>query len=233
MQKYGIDADWTAEGLALYTQAVLQGAFVLAKAKGSPKVAVDCVDHLHRYIEMLFASLTQGERFMTDSKMQAYETRSEKLESPRFVDEQSRIIAGLRGHYTRETMKDIPSLWERFVPYLGKIPGQVGGVAYGVCFPSSDGFDYLSGVEVLSGSGLPEGFSVVTMPVQRYAVFAHRGHVSKLHETCDSIEREWLPKSQYAFAHGMPGAPGFFERYGEKFDPHAGSGDVEVWVPIK
>jgi AraC family transcriptional regulator len=170
---------------------------------------------------------------MTESKMQAYETRSEKLESPRFVDEQCRVIAGLRGHYTRETMSDIPSLWERFVPYLGRIPGQVGVVAYGVCFPSSDGFDYLSGVEVLSGSGLPEDFSVVTMPVQRYAVFAHRGHVSKLHETCDAIEREWLPKSQYAFAHGMPGTPGFFERYGKDFDPHTGSGDVEVWVPIK
>jgi AraC family transcriptional regulator len=57
--------------------------------------------------------------------------------------------------------------------------------------------------------------------------------VSKLHETCDAIEREWLPRSQYAFAHGTPGAPGFFERYGEDFDPHTGSGDVEVWVPIK
>jgi len=170
---------------------------------------------------------------MTESKMQAYETRSEKLGSPRFVDEESRVIAGLRGHYTRKTMKEIPSLWERFVPYLGKIAGQVGGVTYGVCFPSSDGFDYLSGVEVHSDSGLPEDFSVVTMPVQRYAVFAHRGHVSKLHETCDAIEREWLPKSQYAFAHGMPGAPGFFERYGKDFDPHTGSGDVEVWVPIK
>jgi TetR/AcrR family transcriptional repressor of nem operon len=54
MQKYGIEADWAAEGLARYTQAVLQGTFVLAKAKGSPKVAVACVDHLHRYIEMLF-----------------------------------------------------------------------------------------------------------------------------------------------------------------------------------
>ena len=233
MQKYGIDADWTAEGLALYTQAVLQGPSFLQRPKAALKVAVACVDHLHRYIEMLSANLTQGERFMTESKMQAYETSSEKLEAPRFVDEQSRVIAGLRGHYTRETMKDIPSLWERFVPYLGRISGQVGVVTYGVCFPSSDGFDYLSGVEVLSSLELPADFSVVTMPVQRYAVFAHRGQVSKLHATCDAIEREWLPKSQYAFAHGMPGAPGFFERYGEDFDPRTGSGDVEVWVPIK
>jgi TetR/AcrR family transcriptional repressor of nem operon len=54
MQKYGIDAEWTAESLALYTQAVLQGAFVLAKAKGGPEVAAACIDHLRRYLEMLF-----------------------------------------------------------------------------------------------------------------------------------------------------------------------------------
>jgi hypothetical protein len=35
------------KGLALYTGG-LQGAFVLAKAKGSPNVAAACVDHLYR-----------------------------------------------------------------------------------------------------------------------------------------------------------------------------------------
>jgi TetR/AcrR family transcriptional repressor of nem operon len=54
MQKYGVDAEWTAQSLALYTQATLQGAFILAKAKGGPEIAAACIDHLHRYIEMLF-----------------------------------------------------------------------------------------------------------------------------------------------------------------------------------
>ncbi len=49
-----IQADWTADGLALHTQAVLQGAFILAKAKGTAQVASDSVDHLRRYVEMLF-----------------------------------------------------------------------------------------------------------------------------------------------------------------------------------
>ena len=40
--------------LALYTQAAIQGAFILAKAKEDPDVAAACLDHLHRYIEMLF-----------------------------------------------------------------------------------------------------------------------------------------------------------------------------------
>ena len=54
MREYGINGEWTASSLALYTQAVIQGAFILAKAKDGPSVAVDCLDHLRRYLEMLF-----------------------------------------------------------------------------------------------------------------------------------------------------------------------------------
>lgn len=45
---------WTPMSLALHTQAVLQGAFILAKANGGARVAIDSVDHLRRYIELLF-----------------------------------------------------------------------------------------------------------------------------------------------------------------------------------
>jgi TetR/AcrR family transcriptional regulator, transcriptional repressor for nem operon len=54
MRKYHITGDWTAQSLALYTQAVLQGAFILAKAKHNSAVAADCIGHLRRYIETLF-----------------------------------------------------------------------------------------------------------------------------------------------------------------------------------
>src|ERR1700678_4420617 len=47
--------DWTAESLALYTQAALQGAFILAKAKHNREVAAATIDHLRRYLELLFS----------------------------------------------------------------------------------------------------------------------------------------------------------------------------------
>jgi TetR/AcrR family transcriptional repressor of nem operon len=50
----GMRPDWSAEGLALHTQAVLQGAFILAKANGGAQVAAESVDHLRRYVELLF-----------------------------------------------------------------------------------------------------------------------------------------------------------------------------------
>lgn len=61
MRERGWDPDgsmtgWNAASLALHTQAVLQGAFILAKCTGGPAVAEESVDHLSRYIRMLFGS---------------------------------------------------------------------------------------------------------------------------------------------------------------------------------
>jgi TetR/AcrR family transcriptional repressor of nem operon len=60
MEKYGVEGDWTPKNLALYTQAVIQGSFILAKAKGGPQVAAESIDHLRRYLEMLFGRSNGG-----------------------------------------------------------------------------------------------------------------------------------------------------------------------------
>jgi TetR/AcrR family transcriptional repressor of nem operon len=52
--KYAPDAPWSPEGLGLFTQAVLQGAFVLAKAKHGPEIAAECLTHMRRYLETQF-----------------------------------------------------------------------------------------------------------------------------------------------------------------------------------
>lgn len=44
----------TAASLARHTQTVLQGAFVLAKAGNDPELARESLDHLDRYIRLLF-----------------------------------------------------------------------------------------------------------------------------------------------------------------------------------
>lgn len=44
----------TGDSLATYTQTVLQGGFVLAKAKNTPAPLLDGIDHLKRYLAMLF-----------------------------------------------------------------------------------------------------------------------------------------------------------------------------------
>jgi TetR/AcrR family transcriptional regulator, transcriptional repressor for nem operon len=46
----------TAKSLAVHTQTVLQGAFVLAKASEDSAVVLEAIAHLRRYIECLFTS---------------------------------------------------------------------------------------------------------------------------------------------------------------------------------
>jgi len=52
--KYAPRAKWTAESVGTYMQAVLQGAFIFAKAKQTPEVAREAIEHLRRYLMLLF-----------------------------------------------------------------------------------------------------------------------------------------------------------------------------------
>jgi AraC family transcriptional regulator len=154
------------------------------------------------------------------------------LEAPRFEDGKPQLIAGLRERLTGDP-GTIPGLWQRFGPYIGNLPGQVGRVAYGVClFKGGGNLDcesYLAGVEVSDFSGLPTELSQVRIPGHKYVVFPHREHVSRLWNTFYTIGQQWLPESGYEVAN----APAFLERYGEDFNPRTGTGDIEVWIPIK
>jgi TetR/AcrR family transcriptional regulator, transcriptional repressor for nem operon len=61
MLEHGISGEWSAESLARHTQAVIQGAFILAKAANDPAVALEELDHLDRYIRLLFdLPITKG-----------------------------------------------------------------------------------------------------------------------------------------------------------------------------
>ena len=51
-----------AESLAVHIQAVLQGAFIMAKASQDVETARDSIDHLHRYIELLFSTNKKRKR---------------------------------------------------------------------------------------------------------------------------------------------------------------------------
>jgi TetR/AcrR family transcriptional repressor of nem operon len=59
MTRYRVNGPWTARSLALHTQAVLQGAFILAKAEGNAAAVEASIDHLRRYVELLFRRPTK------------------------------------------------------------------------------------------------------------------------------------------------------------------------------
>lgn len=152
------------------------------------------------------------------------------LEPPRFETGKPLLIAGLSERYNDETIAGVPALWQRFEPYIGTIPGQIGRTTYGVCCNGDDegNIDYIAGVEVADFSDLPGAFARLRIPTQRYAVFTHRDHVSSIRRTWKTIWAKWLPESGHEVADGPS-----FERYGETFDPRSGTGWFEIWIPIK
>lgn len=151
------------------------------------------------------------------------------LEPPRFETGRALLIAGLGDRFTFETSRGIPLLWQRLVPYLGHIPGQIGWVTYGVsCNPDGAGaFDHVAGVEVARFDELPPELTRLRLPEQRYAIFTHRGHISHIRATTYTIWNKWLPESGRKLAK----APDF-ERYDDRFDPKTATGEVEIWLPV-
>ena len=158
------------------------------------------------------------------------ETLVVNLEVPRVVAGKPLLVAGLGARYNCESSKAIPSQWQRFAPHIGYIAGQVGDIAYGVCCNSDDenNFDYIAGVEVRDFSEIPDTFSRLRIPSQKYLVFTHQDHISTIRSTFMTIWGNYLPES----GHEVADAPNF-ERYGPQFDPRTGNGGLEIWIPVK
>jgi AraC family transcriptional regulator len=152
------------------------------------------------------------------------------LAPPRVVDGKVMLIAGLNVHNGCANRAAIPGQWQSFTPWIGRIPGQVGRVAYGILYNSDEegNHDYICGVEVRDFSKLPNDLDRLRVPPQRYAVFSHTGHISGIGSTWNTISSKALAES----ALEAVDAPAF-ERYGENFDGRSGLGDVEVWIPVK
>ncbi len=144
------------------------------------------------------------------------------------------LIAGIsRESAFDEGLVNAPVQWEEFGSFIGKIPGQIDNIAYGLCFDMNNGqgIEYVTGVEVSDAKKLPENFITKKLPSFDYAIFQHKGHVSGIPQTCDVIWKEWIPKTKFEKPEESDFF--FFERYGEEFDPETGTGDIEIWVPVK
>ena len=140
------------------------------------------------------------------------------------------LIAGYGGRFTAETTRDIPDLWEKFIPEIGNIPGQKSEVTYGICCnPDGQGsFEYIAGVEIDKLDDLPDKFRWVEVQPQQYAVFEHKGSLKTLPETFQYIWKTWLPQSGREAADAPE-----FERYSEDFNPKLNTGVLEIWLPLK
>lgn len=156
--------------------------------------------------------------------------QSTTLDTPRIETRGPLTIAGLAETYRCDAPNDIPAQWQRLAPFIGKVPGEVGCGAYGVAsglIGNNKSYQYLAGVAVNEAAKLPEGFTSVVIPERTYAVFTHRGSAQDTPRSMQAILGEHLPRL------GLKPDGDMVESYDQRFDPRTGSGEIEIWIPIR
>ncbi len=152
--------------------------------------------------------------------------------APRLEAKPALTLAGFGTRYTGETMARIPAQWMRFGSEVGQVTSDP--AAFGLCFEWRDGaMEYACAAEAPAAAKLPEAWRRYALPAARYAIFPHEGHVSEMTRTASWILHDWLPASGRKLARGFAGGVELIEWYGPRFDPQAGFGDIEFWLPLE
>jgi AraC family transcriptional regulator len=168
---------------------------------------------------------------MTATELVARTQRT--LMEPKIERKPAFSLVGMVEYVTPTTTHRIATLWDRFGPRMSEIPYRRGGCAFGVGLddgaPPGDplGFRYVAAVEVDAIEDVPAGMIAVPVAASTYAVFTHRGHITKIGDTVKQVWTQWLPTSKYRH---VP-APDF-EYYDARFDPETGNGEVDIYVPV-
>jgi AraC family transcriptional regulator len=159
--------------------------------------------------------------------MKAPDNNDVPISPPRLVSGPPMLLAGLAEPQSLTSTENIPGQWQRFMARYDEIPDKVSPVPLGVSTNMDDDgdFEYVCAAEVSRVSKLPQGFTHLQIPAQRYAVFQHLDHVSRIGATYNAIWNKYRD-------HPPAGGP-ILERHLETFDPQTGLGGIEIWIPIK
>ncbi len=145
---------------------------------------------------------------------------------PRFVDYPSFTAVGLATPFDFVTAQQtIPTLWDRFVPRMKEVRNVPDRRSFGIC----RGHEYLACVQVTQVEAVPAGMVAWTVPAGHYAVFTHRGPVSRIGETVNRIWKDWLPSSGRVHVEGAPD----FELYDERFQGASEESEFDLYIPIR
>ena len=146
----------------------------------------------------------------------------------RIITTSPMILAGRNATYAIGPQPGMKEQWALFMQDFGKIDGQVGFNAFGVChaFDGKGKMDYMAAVEVKDEGQIPHYLHVLKIPQRKTAVFLHHGPLEKISETWGQIFNTWLTLAQLEVAHGPQ-----FEVYGDAFN--AGREEVEIFIPVK
>jgi AraC family transcriptional regulator len=159
------------------------------------------------------------------------DSKSADLRPPQFVQGDEIIAVGLAQRHPFGNPRGIPVQWQTFMATMyADIPDKRDSIPISISGGMDDdgNFEYICAAEVTKFGKTPHGLIEVTLPPQRYAVFAHSRHASEIGATYNAIWNDWLPASGERAAN----AP-CIERHLPTFNTQTGMGGVEIWIPVE
>ncbi|OZG74208.1 hypothetical protein BTA51_04100 [Hahella sp. CCB-MM4] len=151
------------------------------------------------------------------------------MPKPRILEKPAFTVIGMV-YSSADESDTIPALWGRYLPRESEIEGAVEpGVSYGLCLSAEGGeFRYVAGIEVKSGSPVPEGMISVDVAPHRYAVLTHTGPVMELVNTFREACTRVLPENGLEHNGQVD-----FELYDHRFKgPENPQSEVDIYLSI-
>lgn len=179
-----------------------------------PKITMDYLDHLYQGINM----------------QPVFKTKSEF----HVIGLGASFISILSPEKNNHLV--IPKLWSQFTQRQSEIKSRISPYDYGICMPMTkdlkkshpDECYYMACTEISdSNMTVPEGMNLKTIPAGEYAVFTHKGSLSKLDHTMNYIYGAWLSKSDRTLRE----APDL-ELYDERFKPDSDDSEFDIYIPV-
>ncbi len=132
----------------------------------------------------------------------------------------------------------VPRLWDALMQRVQEIPGAHEYSSVGLCMALPEHSEkahprelyYVAGIEVDRLDDIPEGMLGHVVPEANYAVFTHRGPISRLAETYHHIYDTWIPSSDRELDQSDHPT---VEWYDERFDPASETSEMEIWIPLE
>ena len=157
---------------------------------------------------------------------------------PDIIEISEKKLVGMRVKTSLSDNK-IPELWQKFMPRMNEIQNDKNTGCYELHpydldfkpenFSEKMKFEKWAIVEVSNFDNVPEGMETHILKAGQYAVFIHKGLMSKVQMSFDYVYGTWLPNSEFELD-----TRDDFERYGEKyFGPENSESETEIWIPIK
>lgn len=129
----------------------------------------------------------------------------------------------------QECQKVLPDLWDKFNKRVAEIKNRTGDVVYGVSITKNIEtceFTYIAGIEVTDFEDIPEGMVQEIIPKEKYMVYEHKGHISKIGESYCKIMEEF--KKECIKENKI-----WLEVYGKDYVHNSDDSKMGIWCSIE